>query len=282
MHSNASHSYVAGMRVDPLDYRRAVDRVIKAAKAGQGGYVCVANVHMTMEAHDDPGFARIVDEALAVTPDGMPLVWGLRALGFPETERVYGPELTLRVCAEAEQQGIAIALYGGTTERLEAFISRLRAWYPDLEVACAIAPPFRELTREEDEAFTRRIAESGAGILFVGIGCPRQERWMAAHRRSIPAVMLGVGAAFDFHAGAVRQAPRFIQKMGLEWAFRLAMEPRRLWRRYMRHNPRFVWHFGKQVLRNVTRRSHEPGIAVRADRSPIRGARAAEDSVHTP
>jgi N-acetylglucosaminyldiphosphoundecaprenol N-acetyl-beta-D-mannosaminyltransferase len=203
---------------------------------------------MTMEAHDDPAFRQIVNGAALVTPDGMPLVWALRLLDVQKQQRVYGPDLVLHVCEKAAAEQIPIALYGGTPESLETFTNFLSRRHPDLKVACAIAPPFRPLTPEEDAEYTHRLAESGAGIVLVGIGCPKQERWMAAHKDRIPAVMLGVGAAFDFHSGRVKQAPAWMQRIGIEWLFRLLMEPRRLWKRYFKHNPRFVFLFILQLL----------------------------------
>ena len=164
--------------------------------------------------------------------------------------RVYGPTLTLHVCKAAAQKGIPIALYGGTPESLAAFVEFLEKQFPGIKIACHISPPFRQLTTEEDAAFTHQIVESGAQILFVGIGCPRQEFWIAEHKDRIPAVMLGVGAAFDFYSGRVKQAPSWMQKISLEWLFRLIMEPKRLWKRYFKHNPRFVVFFLIQLLNN--------------------------------
>jgi N-acetylglucosaminyldiphosphoundecaprenol N-acetyl-beta-D-mannosaminyltransferase len=200
----------------------------------------VATVHSVMEAWDDPGFRQVLNAADLVTPDGMPLVWMLRRLGYPDQQRVYGPDLTLHVCEAAAREGVPVGFYGGLPEALEAMVSKLRRLFPGLVVAYAWSPPFRPLTPEEDAQVVREIVESGARVLFVGLGCPKQERWMGEHRGRVPAVMLGVGAAFDFHGGRVRQAPRWMQERGLEWLFRLAMEPRRLWRRYLKHNPRFV------------------------------------------
>ncbi|NNE71303.1 MAG: WecB/TagA/CpsF family glycosyltransferase [Rhodothermales bacterium] len=244
-----SRARVISFEVDALDYGRAVDRVLNRLDAGQSGYVCVANVHMVMEAHDDPAFARVVQNASVVTSDGMPLVWMLKAQGLTDAERVYGPTLTLELCRAAADHGLPIGLYGGTEESLESFKAVLADQFPALRVACAISPPFRPLTPEEDAEYTQRLRASGARIIFVGIGCPRQEKWMAAHTGQLPgAMLLGVGAAFDFHSGRVRQAPALLQRAGLEWAFRLAMEPRRLWRRYVIHNPRFVLLAGRQLL----------------------------------
>lgn len=237
-----------GMRVDPTSYEEATELVLRWARAGESRYVCVANVHMVMEAHDDPGFRALVNAADLVTPDGMPLVWALRWLGFPRQERVCGPELTLQVCARAAREGVPVGFYGGHPEALEALVRNLKARFPGLKVVYAYSPPFRPLTEAEDEEVVEAIRASGARILFVGLGCPKQERWMAAHKGRVDAVMLGVGAAFDLHAGRVPQAPAWMQRMGLEWFFRLLQEPGRLWSRYLRHNPRFIILAGRELL----------------------------------
>lgn len=243
------HRTVLGMRVDATSYGDGARRVVGWAAERRGRYVCVANVHMTMEAHDDPGFRGLVNDADLVTPDGMPLVWVLRRLGVADATRVYGPTLTLHVCDLAAREGVPVGFYGGRPEAIERLVPHLRSRFPALRVAFAESPPFRPLTADEDAAVVSRIVGSGARILFVGLGCPKQERWMAAHRGQLPLVQLGVGAAFDFHAGLVRQAPPALQRAGLEWAFRLAMEPRRLAGRYLRHNPRFVWNVAGELLR---------------------------------
>jgi N-acetylglucosaminyldiphosphoundecaprenol N-acetyl-beta-D-mannosaminyltransferase len=232
--------FVLGQRVDATSYQDATARVIDWALLKRSAYVCVTNVHMVMEGWDDAVFRKLVNAADLITPDGMPLVASLRLMGITSASRVYGPDLTLHVCEAAAKAGVSIALYGGTEQSIHEFTEFLERKYPGLRVACAISPPFRALTEEEDAAYTQQIVDSGAGVLFVGIGCPKQERWMAAHRDRLPLVMLGVGAAFDFHTGKVRQAPAWMQRLSLEWLFRMAMEPRRLWRRYIWHNPRFV------------------------------------------
>jgi N-acetylglucosaminyldiphosphoundecaprenol N-acetyl-beta-D-mannosaminyltransferase len=239
---------VLGMRVDATSYDDASRRVLRWAREGRSAYVCVATVHMVMETFDSAAFRKVVNGADLVTPDGRPLVWALRSLGVRGAPQVRGTDLTARVVERAAADGVAVGLYGGTPELLEAFVGILETRYPGVRVVCRIAPPFRPLTPEEDESVTREIVASGARILFVGIGCPKQERWMAAHKGRIPAVMLGVGAAFDFHTGRVRQAPGWMQAAGLEWLFRLLMDPRRLWKRYARHNPRFVALFLVQLL----------------------------------
>ena len=240
---------VLGMRVDGLRTSVAANGIVELAEAGAGGMVCVATVHMVMEAFDAPDFQRSVNAADLVTPDGVPLVWTLHRLGLPETRRVYGPTLMRLVCRRAEDHGLPIGLYGGSPEVLERLRERLLEWHPLLRVVFAASPPFRPETEAEDASSVQAIEASGARILFVGLGCPKQERWMAAHREALPCVMLGVGAAFDFLTGSKRQAPGFLQRAGLEWLFRLASEPRRLWRRYLIQNPRFMFYFARELAR---------------------------------
>ena len=239
---------VLGMRVDATSYEDASQRVVRWAREGRSAYVRVASVNDVMQAFDSEEFRRVANEADLVTPDGRPLFWALKGLGVRNASQVRGTDLTLHVVERAAREGVPVGLYGGTPEILEAFVRVLRSRYPEVRVACKIAPPFRPLTTEEDEAVTREIVASGARILFVGIGCPKQDYWMAAHKGRVHAVMLGVGAAFDFHTGRVRQAPRWMQTVGLEWLFRLVMDPRRLWKRYAKHNPRFVALFLLQLL----------------------------------
>lgn len=245
------HRYILGLRVNATSYEDATQRVLNWAKTGESCYVCAANVHMTMEAYDHRAFADVVNNSALVTSDGMPLVWALRALGVKNASRVYGPTLTLHICEAAAQESIPVALYGGTPESLLAFEDFLHKYYPQIRLVCQISPPFRRLTPEEDAAYTQQILDSGARIVFVGIGCPSQEFWMAKHKNRIPAVMLGVGAAFDFCSGRVKQAPSWMQEWGLEWLFRLMMEPRRLWKRYFKHNPRFIVFFLMQWLASL-------------------------------
>jgi len=247
------HRTLLGMRIDGTSYATGAKQVAAWAQSRSGGFVCAANVHMAMECHDDPQFASVVNQARLVTPDGMPLVWSLRWLGLRDQQRVYGPTLMLHVCAEAERQGLAIGLYGGSEACLERLRAVLGSRFPRLLVGYAYAPPFRALTPAEDEAACAAITASGVSILFVGLGCPKQERWMASHADRLQAVQLGVGAAFAFHAGQVRQAPGWMQRCSLEWLFRLIVEPRRLWRRYAVHNPRFVVFAGWQILRHHLR-----------------------------
>ncbi len=238
---------ILGTRVHASNYADATEAVLLWAKVGASKYVCATGAHGVIEAQDDPDFQRVLNEADLNVPDGMSLVNALKRLGVQEASRVYGPDLTLHVCRAAASAGIPIALFGSTPETLERLQERLPEVAPGLKIACAISPPFRPLTADEDEAHVRLITESGARIVFVGLGCPRQERWCAEHKGRIPAVMLAVGAAFDFHAGLLRQSPPTLQRLGLEWAFRLAMEPQRLWKRYARIVPRFMFGFARQM-----------------------------------
>ena len=240
---------ILGMRVDATSYEETVDTVVERARSRSGGMVCVATVHMVMEAHADAAFQAIVNSAERVTPDGVPLVAALRRLGLPDAQRVYGPSLMPRVCERAEALGLRVGFYGGTPEVLAAMSCALLERYPRLDIGFAEAPPFRPLTAAEDAAVSEAIEAAEVKILFVGLGCPKQERWMAAHRARLDCTLLGVGAAFDFIAGVKRQAPSWMQRRGLEWLFRLATEPRRLWRRYLIGNPLFLYHFARQLQR---------------------------------
>ncbi|MCB0455248.1 MAG: WecB/TagA/CpsF family glycosyltransferase [Aequorivita sp.] len=231
---------ILGMRVDSTNYNDATKKVIEWSNDNQGRYICISTVHMIMEGYDNPKYQIIVNNADLVTPDGMPLVWMLKALGVKDQQRVYGPDLTLHVCAAAEKQCIPVGFYGGMPASLSDLTINLQAKYPKLKIVYSHSPPFRPLTPEEDNAVVQAINASGARILFVGLGCPKQERWAAEHKGKVNAVMLAVGAAFDFHSGRVKQAPNWIQKAGMEWFFRLLMEPKRLWKRHLKHNPRFI------------------------------------------
>jgi N-acetylglucosaminyldiphosphoundecaprenol N-acetyl-beta-D-mannosaminyltransferase len=235
---------VLTLKTDVTDHDSAVEKI----GAMDGGYVCVATVHMVMEAYDDPEFAARVNAAKLVVPDGMPLVWMQKLQGAKEASRVRGNDLTINLCRYAAENGLKVGFYGGREEVLDGIRERARIDFPSLQIAYTHAPPFRELTPDEDAQIVENINTAGLNILFVGLGCPKQENWMAAHRDRIDAVMIGVGAAFDFYAGNLKEAPRWLSNIGLEWLFRLAMEPRRLWRRYLILNPRFILLAVEQLL----------------------------------
>ncbi len=216
-------------------YRRWVEERRSGTAAPAARYICVTSVHGVITARDHADFREILNSADIATPDGMPLVWALRSFG------VYGPDLMWKLCENAARHGDGIFLYGGRAESLDALCRRLQQMFPGIRIVGRYSPPFRSLTPEEDSAVTALIANSGADLVFVGISTPKQERWMYEHRHAFPGVvMIGVGAAFDFHAGRLRQAPAWMRQNGFEWLFRLIMEPARLWRRYLVVTPRFL------------------------------------------
>jgi N-acetylglucosaminyldiphosphoundecaprenol N-acetyl-beta-D-mannosaminyltransferase len=231
---------ILGTHIDATSYPEATQQVLAWARDGGSKYVIIANVNNVMEAFDSPAYREVLNQADLVTPDGMPVVWTLRALGAHGQTRVYGPTLTMLVLRAAALEGIPVGFFGSTPKVLDGLVTVLHDRFPGLRINYQFSPPFRELSRQEDEQIVEAINDSGARILFVGLGSPKQDTWMAIHRQSLHTVMLGVGAAFDFIAGTKRQAPAWMQKNGLEWLFRLLQEPGRLWRRYLYHNPRFI------------------------------------------
>ena len=240
--------YILDMRVDATSYAGASRQILAWARTRQARSVFCANVHMVMESFDHPSFRGQINGADLVTSDGMPLVWALRSLGIPEATRVYGPDLTSVLLNQAEAEGLPVGFLGATPETLDLLLTRVRARHPALLVSYACSPPFHPHAPEQDEAIVGEINSGGVRILFVGLGCPKQERWIANHRDRLHCVALAVGAAFDLLACTKRRAPRSMQSSGLEWFYRLITEPRRLWRRYLTTNPRFLWHFALQLL----------------------------------
>jgi N-acetylglucosaminyldiphosphoundecaprenol N-acetyl-beta-D-mannosaminyltransferase len=241
---------VLGVPLALTDYERTIEWMDATIATGQRGYVCVAAVHTVMACQEDPELRAAVLGSDLTVPDGQPLVWAMNALGHDLSSRVYGPDLMARYCERAALTGARMFLYGGRNQgALVQLALNLRTRYPGLNIVGGYAPPFRALTVEEESFVLDEINRSQADVVWVGIGVPKQEKWMAAMRDRLRApVLVGVGAAFDFHAGLVPQAPRWMQSMGLEWAYRLLQEPGRLWRRYLRYNPRFVLGFLRQWL----------------------------------
>ena len=242
---------ILGVPLAVSDYEQVMDWMDAMIAAGARGYVTAAAVNLVMSAQEDPDTRAAVLGATLAVPDGQPLVWALHALGHPSATRVYGPDLMARFCARAARKGTPIYLYGGrSVQALELLERRLRERYPGLLIAGGFSPPFREPTVSEQQRAVAEIDASGAQVVWVGTGQPKQEKWMLQMRPRLSAPLLvGVGAAFDFHAGLVSQAPPWMQRSGLEWTYRLAREPRRLWRRYARYNPRFLAGFARQYLR---------------------------------
>jgi exopolysaccharide biosynthesis WecB/TagA/CpsF family protein len=229
-----------GVRMSATDYDQLVPVIAKAAVRRDGGAVTHLAVHGLVSAVTDSAYRARINEFDVIAPDGMPVRWAMNffeKLSLPD--RVYGPELMIRLCRHAAKHGIKVYLYGSTREVVEALTENLSAQLPHLEIVGAEPSLFRPLTAHEDKQLVRRINDSGAGLLFVGLGCPRQEIFAAEHRHTIKAVQMCVGAAFDFHAGNKSMAPRWLQDHGLEWLYRLTQEPGRLWRRYLFTNTTF-------------------------------------------
>jgi N-acetylglucosaminyldiphosphoundecaprenol N-acetyl-beta-D-mannosaminyltransferase len=243
---------VLGIPLAVCDYERALAWMEQVIAGDERAYATAAAVNLVMSAREDRDTLAAVLGATLAVPDGQPLVWALRALGQARARRVYGPELMARFCARAARSQIPMYLYGGRSPRALALLEcRLRERFPGLVIAGASSPPFRELSAAEVERTVADIDASGAALVWVGTGQPKQERWMHRMRPRLAAPLLvGVGAAFDFHAGLIPQAPAWMQRSGLEWTYRLSREPRRLWRRYARYNPRFVVAFARQYARH--------------------------------
>jgi N-acetylglucosaminyldiphosphoundecaprenol N-acetyl-beta-D-mannosaminyltransferase len=245
---------ILGAAIDVCHLTQAVaaivERVPSLSESPQGGYVCLANVHMCMEAIDKPEFLLVLRQASLVLADGRPIFWAQRLLGAATATQIRGYDLVLSLCQQMQAQGLRLGLYGGQDQALlEQLKVRLWQQFPDLNIAYAYAPPFRPLTAAEDQQQVAAIKASHIDVLLVGLGCPKQELWMADHQQQISAVMVGVGAAFDFIAGRKNHAPKVLQLLGLEWLFRLLSEPRRLTGRYLKHNPRFMLLFAAQYFR---------------------------------
>lgn len=236
---------VLGVQVDVIDTLEAAQRITAWGMQSASRYVCAANAHMCTECLNDSELAKMVNGASLIVADGKSVVWAQRALGESAARHVRGMDLMLAIC-EAADSRTPIALFGADPDVLEVLSQRMNARYPELRIVCAIAPSYGAIEPAQNERYVRELSQSGARILFVALGCPKQECWMAANSSKINAVMVGVGAAFEFISGHKAMAPTWMQKSGLEWFFRLCTEPRRLWRRYLTTNPQFIWHFFRQ------------------------------------
>lgn len=244
-----------GTQIDALDWEHCVDRITEWATGRESRCVCMCNVHSIVTARREPAFKQIIDGADLALPDGAPIAWYLRRHGSPGQERINGPDLMWRCCIRAAERGLSVFLYGCRMETLRRLKAHLVREVPGIRIAGSHAPPFRRLTSAEDARIVRMIEVSGAQIVFVALGCPKQEAWAAAHRGRIRAVMIGVGAAFDYHAGTLRRAPLWMQNAGLEWLYRLVAEPGRLWRRYLVSNTLFCAYLLQGLLRSRGDRS---------------------------
>ncbi len=239
---------VLGVGISVLNLRTALAAIADAVRARRKGYICVTGVHGVMEAQDDAGFKKILNGAFLCTPDGMPMVWAGKLNGHRDMSRVYGPDLMLDVCAWSETTGCKHFFYGGADGVAELLAQKLKLKFPKLEVVGTFTPPFRALRADEEKKLQEQIRAVQPDILWVGLSTPKQEKFMAEYLPKLDVtLMIGVGAAFDFHSGRVKQAPRWMQRTGLEWFYRLCREPRRLAKRYFRNNPLFVLKFSGQL-----------------------------------
>lgn len=237
------------MPVDVISIYEASAFIENLTRFNEGSYICISNVHMCMETVDNTFFRHIVTSSSLVLPDGRPLVWAQRLLGYEEANQVRGCDLFKLLCAKSISTGINVGLYGCSSQaELDCLANLLTSEFPGIRITYMFSPPFRPLTPDEDDDVVSEIEHLSVDILFVGLGCPKQEFWMFDHKDKLSCVMIGVGAVFDFVTGEKKQAPRWIQLIGLEWLFRLMCEPTRLWRRYLILNPRFIWSFFQQLL----------------------------------
>ncbi len=245
-----SFANVLGVKISAVTIPLVLDEMQRWIRSGEQHYITVTGVHGVIESQRDPSVKQIHNQAGLVVPDGMPMVWANHLQGNRHVSRVYGPDLMLATCEASLEHGYKHFFYGGADGVAELLRDKLTERFPGLQVAGVYCPPFRPLTDEEDTHVCDLINKSGADIVWVGLSTPKQERWMAAHTGKIDApVMVGVGAAFDFHAGLKSQAPRWMQRSGLEWLYRLMTEPRRLGRRYLINNPTFLYLAALQALR---------------------------------
>lgn len=238
-----------GVKVSAINIPMALEAIDSWILYNQPNYVCVTPAHSVMECYDHPELFSIFNSSGLTTPDGMPLVWWLRWHGQGHVDRVYGPDLMLATCQHSLKKGYRHFLYGGASGVVDTLAGSLQLRFPGIQIVGSFTPPFRSLTSDEDSQVVQQIRISQADIVWVGISSPRQDRWMSEHLGQVGApVLIGVGAAFDFLSGQKRQAPRWIQRSGFEWLFRLLNEPRRLWRRYLLTYPRFVYLVLKQMF----------------------------------
>jgi N-acetylglucosaminyldiphosphoundecaprenol N-acetyl-beta-D-mannosaminyltransferase len=239
---------VLGASIDALSWDEALEKIVTWGARRESRYVCICNVHSVVTTTRDQSFRHVVNDADMATPDGAPIAWSLRCFGFSDQVRINGPDLMWKYLAEAERLGQKVFFYGSSESTLGKLSAVLAVRFPALQIAGMHSPPYRELTPEEDEQEIAMINDSGANIVFVGLGCPKQEKWMAGHRGRIRAVMVGVGAAFDYHSGVIKRAPAWWQRNGLEWLYRLCSEPKRLMKRYMVTNTLFIIGISRQLI----------------------------------
>jgi N-acetylglucosaminyldiphosphoundecaprenol N-acetyl-beta-D-mannosaminyltransferase len=241
---------VLGVGVHAINMQQAVAAIDSAIRDRRKGYVCVTGVHGVMEAQSDSEFKKILNNSLLTTPDGMPTVWVGRLQGFELMDRVYGPDLMLEICRLSEKRGYRHFFYGGNDGIAERLADSLRSRYQNLNVVGVATPPFRPLNPAEEESLRQRVSEARPDFVWVGLSTPKQERFMAKHIKTLDCtLMLGVGAAFDIHTGMTKDPPEWVKQAGLQWVYRFVQEPRRLWKRYLVNNPKFIFKITLQILR---------------------------------
>lgn len=239
---------ILGALIDALSWDKAIRKIVAWGAAHESRYVCICNVHSVVTTTLDPALRTAVNEADMSTPDGAPIAWAMRRLGFPSQQRIDGPDLMWKYLSEAERLGQIVFFYGSTEDTLTKLRASITKYFQHLQLGGMYSPSFRPLSPLEDDTEVKMINHSDAHVVFVGLGCPKQEKWMATHRGRINAVMIGVGAAFDYHSGVVKRAPLWWQHNGLEWLYRLGSDPRRLLKRYMITNILFVIGLSRQLL----------------------------------
>lgn len=241
-------TFVLKMKVSDISHKDLIGK-ISNGDFKKGAYICVSNVHMCMEGYDNSMFMDTVNNADIVIADGKPIALATKLLGANNTEQIRGFDITNSICELSNSRDIRIGLYGGTSASLlERVKSNLKAKFPNINIVYSFSPPFRPLTDKESLTVVNDINENKVDILFVGLGCPKQEIWMQNYKDKLNCLMLGIGAVFDFISGEKKHAPKWLQFIGCEWLFRLCCEPRRLWKRYLKHNPRFIILFLRQLL----------------------------------
>lgn len=248
MKSNRTGNKVLGTFIDALNWKESILQIIHWGLNNNQRSVCLCNVHSSVTALDNLELAQALGESDMVLPDGAPVAWVMRKTGYPGQTRIAGPDLMWQLCKASEQQRISIFLFGSTPETLASLATNLIKAFPNLLISGSLSPKFGTWTHEEEIQYRNAINDSGAGLIFIGLGCPKQEIWMYNNRQHINGVLLGVGAAFDFHAGVIKRAPKLLQKLGLEWLHRMLSEPGRLWKRYLTTNSRFIYRATIQLL----------------------------------
>lgn len=254
-----SSTILLGTRIDAMSWEQAVGRIIRWAQSGASRMVCLCNVHSLVSARSDPALAAALAVSDMNSPDGAPLAWLMQRRGWPEQQRLSGPDMMWRLLDEAARLQLPVFLLGGTASTLEKLHNVLQHAFPLLQIAGSLAPPFRAFNDEDNDRFLETVHASGARIVLVALGCPKQEKWMASQRGRMRAVMLGVGAAFDYHAGVLPRAPLGWQRLGLEWLYRLAQEPLRLASRYLFTNTLFLLSLPRELWRRPPGRAGGTG-----------------------